>query len=168
VAPTPHGPVHCRTRAPGARFVLELPSRHAERLRLGGHPVAAVYPDRWRRRRLATRGVPTARRLTLPAAVRLVCGPPYGPERNPMERVWRARNDARAGLQGVHRAVHHDALARLLQASEAATRPSLTGVYRSRGRHSCAMSIANSYKGQKYAEQGFRFLKVPLFLALSS
>jgi class 3 adenylate cyclase len=41
-------------------------------------------------------GAPTAQRLTLPENVRLVFLPPYCPELNPIERVWRDLKDALA------------------------------------------------------------------------
>jgi transposase len=59
--------------------------------------------------------------------VRLVFLPPYCPELNPMERVWRDLKDALAWLHFPTLEVQQDYIAALLQAYEAATLQSLAG-----------------------------------------
>jgi transposase len=63
----------------------------------------------------------------LPENVRLVFLPPYGPELNSIERVWRELKDALAWLQFPTLDVQQDYVAQLLQAYEAATLKALTG-----------------------------------------
>ena len=62
-----------------------------------------------RRRRL------TAQRLTLPENVCPVFLPPYGPELNPIERVWCDLKDALAWLQFPALEVQQEYLATLIQ-----------------------------------------------------
>jgi hypothetical protein len=57
----------------------------------------------------------------LPANVRLVFLPPYCPELNPIERVWRDLKDALAWLQFPTLDVQQDYSATLLRGDEAAT-----------------------------------------------
>jgi transposase len=59
--------------------------------------------------------------------VRLVFLPPYCPELNPMERVWRDLKDALAWLYFPTLEAQQDYLATLLQAYEATTLQSLAG-----------------------------------------
>ena len=86
----------------GERFFLELAWLNAESFQLFVDTCGAASPDRLNRLLLDDSGVHTARWLTLPANVRLVLLPPYRPELNPIERVWRARKDALAWLQCPH------------------------------------------------------------------
>jgi transposase len=69
----------------------------------------------------------TAQRLTLPENVRLVFLPPYCPELDPIERVWRDLKDAMAWLQFTHLDAQQDHIATLLRAYQAATLQALTG-----------------------------------------
>jgi transposase len=110
----------------GERFFLELPYLHAESFQLFVNAFAEAFPDRLNLLLLDNSGAPTAHRLTLPANVRPVCLPPYGPELNPIERVWRALKDALAWLQFPNLDVPQDYLMTLLQGYQAATRQSLT------------------------------------------
>jgi transposase len=110
----------------GERFFLELPSRNAEGFQSFLNTFAEAVPDSLTLLRLDNRGAHTARRLTLPANVRLVFVPPYGPELNPTERVWRDRKDALAWLQLPTLEVPQDDIAHLLRGYEAATRQTLT------------------------------------------
>ena len=55
-----------------------------------------------------------------------VCLPPYGPELNPIERVWRDLKDALAWLQFPNLEGPQDYVAMLLRAYEAATLHALT------------------------------------------
>jgi transposase len=60
-----------------------------------------------------------------PEKVRDVWRPPYGPELNPRERVWRTLQEERAWRQFTTLAAPQDAMSDLLQADEASTLPSL-------------------------------------------
>ena len=72
-------------------------------------------------------GAHTAPRLRWPENVRYVPLPPYCPELNPIERVWRDLKDEVAWEQFADLAAQLDDVSRLLQAYDAATLQSLTG-----------------------------------------
>jgi hypothetical protein len=82
----------------GARFCLELPYLNAEMCQLFVHACAQAFPDSLNILLLDTSGAHTSSQLTLPEHVRCVFLPPYCPELNPMERVWRDLKDALAWL----------------------------------------------------------------------
>jgi putative transposase len=88
---------------------------------------AQAFPDRLNLLLLDKSGAHTAQRLTIPDNVCLVCLPPYCPERNPIERVWRDLKDALAWLQFPTLDVQQDYVAILLRGYEAATLQALTG-----------------------------------------
>jgi putative transposase len=111
---------------PGERLFVALPSLNAAMFQGFGARCAEAFPDRLTLLRLENRGAPTAQQRAMPAAVRLVGLPPYGPELNPMARLWRALNDARAWLQFPTREGQQDSIATLLRAYEAAMRQALT------------------------------------------
>jgi transposase len=111
----------------GERFFLELPDLNAESFQLFADAFAAAFPDSLNLLLLDNSGAHTARQLTLPANVRLVFLPPYCPELNPIERVWRDLKDALAWLQFPNLDVQQDYMATLLQRYEPATRQALTG-----------------------------------------
>ena len=111
----------------GDRFFLELPSLNTEGFQLFLKTFAEVFPDSLHLLLLDNSGAHTAQRLTLPAHGRLVCLPPYGPELNPIERVWRDRKDALAWLHFSTLEAQQDYIATLLRAYEAATLQALTG-----------------------------------------
>ena len=111
----------------GDRFFLELPSLNTEGFQLFLKTFAEVFPDSLHLLLLDNSGAHTAQRLTLPANVRLVCLPPYCPELNPIERVWRDRKDALAWLHFSTLEAQQDYRATLLRAYEAATLQALTG-----------------------------------------
>jgi transposase len=110
----------------GARFFLELPYLNAESFQLFIDAFAQAFPDSLNLLLLDNSGAHTVQRLILPANVRLVCLPPYGPKLNPIERVWRALKDALAWLHFPMLDAQQDYLATLLQAYEAATLQTLT------------------------------------------
>jgi DDE superfamily endonuclease len=83
----------------GDRCFLEWPRLNAEGFQIFLKTVAEVFPDSLNRLLLDNSGAHTAQRLTIPANVRLVFLPPAGPERNPLERVWRDLKDTRAWRQ---------------------------------------------------------------------
>ena len=111
----------------GDRFFLALPSLNPEGSQLFLKTFAEVFPDSLNLLLLDNSGAHTAQRLTLPAHGRLVCLPPYGPELNPIERVWRDRKDALAWLHFSTLEAQQDYIATLLRAYEAATLQALTG-----------------------------------------
>ena len=110
----------------GDRFLLELPYLNTEGFQLFVDAFAAAFPASLNLLLLDNSGAHTAQRLTLPANVRLVFLPPYCPELNPIERVWRELKDALAWLQFPNLDVPQDSIAMLLQGYEAATLQSLT------------------------------------------
>jgi class 3 adenylate cyclase len=80
----------------GDRFFVELPDLNAEMFQLFVDAFAQAFRDSLNLLVLDNSGALTAQRRTLPENVRLVCLPPYCPELNPMERVWRDLKDALA------------------------------------------------------------------------
>jgi transposase len=111
----------------GNRFFLELPYLNADNFQIFINLFAQTFPESLNLLLLDNSGAHTARRLTLPANVRLVFLPPYCPELNPIERVWRDLKDALAWLRFPTLEVQQDYLAHLLQGYEAATLQALTG-----------------------------------------
>jgi hypothetical protein len=111
----------------GDRCFLEWPRLNAEGFQIFLKTVAEVFPDSLNRLLLDNSGAHTAQRLTIPANVRLVFLPPAGPERNPLERVWRDLKDTRAWRQLPPLEVQQDDMAHLLRRDEADTRQALTG-----------------------------------------
>jgi hypothetical protein len=111
----------------GDRFVRARPSLNPDGCQICVDAVAAALADRLNLLLRDHSGAPTAPRLTLPATVRLVCWPPYGPALHPIERVWRALKDALAWLPCPTLAGQQDDIATLLRGSEAATLQALTG-----------------------------------------
>ena len=110
----------------GARFFLELPYLNAAGSQLFLDAFAQACPDRLHLLLRDNRGAHAAQRLIRPAHVRLVFLPPYCPELNPMERVWRDLKDALAWLHFPPREAHQDDVATRLRAYEAATLQALT------------------------------------------
>jgi transposase len=111
----------------GDRFFLELPYLNTDGFQIFVDAFAAAFPDSLNLLVLDNSGAHTAQRLMLPANVRLVFLPPYCPELNPIERVWRDLKDALAWLQFPTLDVQQDYIATLLQGYEAATLQALTG-----------------------------------------
>ena len=112
--------------ATGNRFFLELPALNAEMFQLFVDHFAQAFPDSLNLLLLDNSGAHTAQRLTLPENVRLVFLPPYCPELNPIERVWRDLKAALAWLQFPTLDGQQDHVATLLRAYEAATLQALT------------------------------------------
>jgi transposase len=111
----------------GERFFLELPYLNAEMFQLFVDAFAQAFPDSLNLLLLDNSGAHTAHKLTIPENVRLVYLPPYCPELNPIERVWRDLKDALAWLQFPTLDVQQDYIATLLRAYKATTLQSLTG-----------------------------------------
>jgi transposase len=77
----------------GERFVLELLSLNAEALPIFVDAFAHTFPDSLNILLLDNRGAHTAQRLQWPANARYGRLPPYGPELNPIDRLWRELQD---------------------------------------------------------------------------
>jgi transposase len=112
--------------ATGDRFFLELPYLNAANFQIFVDLFAQAFPDSLNLLVLDNSGAHTAQQLRLPANVAPVFLPPYCPELNPIERVWRDLKDALAWLHFPNLEAQQDYIADLLQAYEAATLQSLT------------------------------------------
>jgi transposase len=121
-----------------------LPYLNAEMFQLFVEAFAHAFPDSLNILLLDNSGAHTSSQLTLPENVHLLFLPPYGPELNPIERVWRDLKDDLAWLQFAELDGQQGDLNLLLQGYEAATLQSLTG-YPSCGGDSCTTCIAKSY-----------------------
>jgi transposase len=111
----------------GDRFFLELPYLNADMFQLFIDAFAQAFPDSLNILLLDNSGAHTSSRLTLPANIRLLFLPPYCPELNPIERVWRDLKDALAWRQFTDLEAQQDDLGDLLRAYEASTLQTLTG-----------------------------------------
>ena len=111
----------------GDRFFLALPYLNAAMFQLFIEAFAQAFPDSLNLLLLDNSGTHTSQRLTLPENVRLVFLPPYCPELNPIERVWRDLKDDLAWQPFADLDTQQEYLGRLLQAYEVATLKSLTG-----------------------------------------
>jgi transposase len=111
----------------GDRFFLELPYLNAENFQIFIDLFAQAFPDSLNLLLLDNSGAHTAQHLTVPENVCLVFLPPYCPELNPIERVWRDLKDALAWLQFPNLDVQQDYVAMLLRGYEAITLQALTG-----------------------------------------
>jgi transposase len=99
----------------GARFFLELPYLNAEMFQLFVNAFTQAFPDSLNILLLDNSGAHTSSQLTLPENVRCVFLPPYCPELNPIERVWRDLKDALAWLHFPNLEAQQDYLATLLR-----------------------------------------------------
>jgi transposase len=111
----------------GERFFLELPYLNAESFQLFVDAFAQAFADSLNILLLDNSGAHTAQRLTIPANVRLVCLPPYCPELNPIERVWRDLKDDIAWRQFLNVDVQQTYVGQLLQTYDAPRLQALTG-----------------------------------------
>jgi transposase len=111
----------------GDRFFRALPYLNAELFQRFVDAFAHACPDSRNILVLDNRGAHTSAQLTLPENGPLLFLPPYGPELNPSERVWRDLKDDMAWLQCADLAAQQDELTLLLQGYGAATLQALTG-----------------------------------------
>ena len=111
----------------GERCFLALPYLNAEGFQLFIDAFAQAFADSLNILLLDNSGAHMAQRLMIPAHVRLVFLPPYGPELNPIERVWRDLKDDIAWQHFSALEAHQDYVCDWLQADEASTLRSLTG-----------------------------------------
>jgi hypothetical protein len=110
----------------GDRCFLERPYLNAEMFQLFVDLCAAAFPDSLHLLLLDNSGAHTAQRLTLPDHVRLVFLPPYGPELNPIERLWRDLKDRLAWRQFSDVEGQQASVGDLWQADQAPTLQALT------------------------------------------
>jgi transposase len=111
----------------GDHFFLELPYLNADMFQLFLDAFAQAFPDSLNILLLDNSGTHKALELTLPENIRLVFLPPYCPELNPIERVWRDLKDALAWQQFPNLDAQQDYLSNLLQGYAPHTIQSLTG-----------------------------------------
>jgi transposase len=113
--------------ATGERLFLELPYLNADTFQLFVDALAQAFPDSFNLLLLDNSGAHTAQRIRWPAHVQSVWLPPYGPELNPIERVWRDVKVDLAWQQFVDLEAQQVDVGNLLQAYDAPTLQSLTG-----------------------------------------
>jgi transposase len=111
----------------GERFFLELPYLNAETFQPFIEAFAEVFPQHLNILLLDNSGAYTAQRLRWPENVRAVWLPPYCPELNPIERVWRDVKDDLACEQFADLTARLYYVGDLPQAYDARTLQALTG-----------------------------------------
>jgi transposase len=131
----------------GDRFFREWPYLNAEMFQLFADAFAHAFPDSPSILVWDNSWAHTSSQLTLPEDVRLLFLPPYGPELNPIERVWRDLKDDVAWLQCADLDAQEEYLTLLLQGYEAATLQALTGYpYLMEAIHALSEVISNLRK----------------------
>ncbi len=110
----------------GEHFFLGLPRLNSTHFQIFLAAFAQAYPDSLNILVLDNSGAHTAKRLTIPENIRLVLLPPYSPELNPIERVWRAVKDALAWNQFTDVAAQQHYVVNLLGTYDAVALQSLT------------------------------------------
>ena len=111
----------------GERFFLELPYLRSDMFQLFIDAFAQVFPDSLNILLLDNSGAHTAQCLRWPENVRYVWLPPYCPELNPIERVWRDVKDDIAWCQFAALDAQQNKVGDLLCAYDATALQSLTG-----------------------------------------
>jgi transposase len=111
----------------GERFFLALPYLNAATFQIFIDTFAHAFPDRLNILLLDNSGAHTAQWIRWPDNVRAVWLPPYCPELNPIERVWRDLKDDLAWQQFTDLDAQELYVADLLQAYDAPTLQALTG-----------------------------------------
>jgi transposase len=110
----------------GEHFFVDLPALNADNFQLFVDAFAQAFPDSLNILLLDKSGAHTAVRLRWPENVRYVLLPPYCPELNPIERLWRDLKDDLAWLQFTDLATQQEYIGDLLRSYDAATLQSLT------------------------------------------
>jgi transposase len=113
--------------ATGERFFLELPYLNADTFQIFIEAFAHAFPDSFNILLLENSGAHTAQRIRWPDNVRYVWLPPYCPELNPIERVWRDLKDDLAWQQFTDLDAQQGYVGDLLRAYDAPTLRALTG-----------------------------------------
>jgi transposase len=111
----------------GERFFLELQYLNTDTFQLFVDAIAQTFPDSLNILLLDNSGAHTAQRIRWPANVQPVWLPPYCPEVNPIERVWRDVKDDLAWQQFVDLAAQQVYVGNLLQAYNESSLQALTG-----------------------------------------
>jgi transposase len=111
----------------GEHFFPELPYLNAQTFQLFVDAFAAAFPDSLNILLVDNSGAHTAQHMRWPEQVRCVWLPPYGPELNPIERVWRDLKDDVAWQQFLNVDAQQDEVGQLLRAYDAPTLQALTG-----------------------------------------
>jgi transposase len=111
----------------GECFFLELPYLNADTFQLFVDALAQAFPDSLNLLLLDNSGAHTAQPIRWPANVQPVWLPPYCPELNPIERLWRDVKDDLAWQQFADLAAQEVYVGALLQAYNASTLRTLTG-----------------------------------------
>lgn len=110
----------------GEHVFLQCPRLNSAQFQVFLDTLAQTYPDTLNVLVLDNSGAHTAKRVIVPANVRLVLVPPYTPELNPIERVWRALKDKLAWMQFADLDTQQAHVATILRTYDAATLQSLT------------------------------------------
>ena len=110
----------------GERAFLARPSLHADLFPRFIDACAQAFPDSLTILRLENSGAHTAQHLRWPEHVRPLGLPPYGPELNPSERVWRDLKDDLAWLQCPDLEAQQVSVGNVLQTDEAPALQALT------------------------------------------
>ncbi len=111
----------------GEHFFLSLSRLNSTHFQIFVDAFAHAYPDSLNILVLDNSGAHTAKRLVIPDNIRLVLLPPYAPELNPIERVWRDLKDEVAWRSFTDVAALQRYVADMLDTYDAATLQSLTG-----------------------------------------
>jgi transposase len=111
----------------GESFLLELPALNSETFQLWLDYFAAAFPQTDNILVLDNGAFHKAQALRWPPKVAPVFLPPYSPELNPIERVWRDLKDRLAGIPSKTPAELSQAVCRLIPAYSPTTLQSLTG-----------------------------------------
>jgi transposase len=110
----------------GASFFLELPSLNSQAFQRWLDGFAAPLPESLNMLVLDNGGGHKAKAVRWPSTVVPVFLPPYSPELNPLERLWRDRKDKLADVPATTIAALSDALCAIIQSYSPATLHSLT------------------------------------------
>jgi transposase len=111
----------------GERFFLELPYLNSAMFQLFIDAFAQAFPDSLNILLLDNSGAHTAQGIQWPENVRYVWLPPYCPELNPIERVWRDVKDDVAWRQFTDLNAQQTEVGNLLCAYDATALQALTG-----------------------------------------
>ena len=111
----------------GERCVLELPYLNAATFPIFVDAFARAFPDSLNILLLDNSGAHTAQQIQWPENVRCVRLPPYCPELNPIERLWRDLKDDLAWLHFPNLEAQQLYVGDLLQAYDASALQALTG-----------------------------------------
>jgi putative transposase len=111
----------------GASFFLELPGLNTVTFQLWLDHCAQAFPESCNLLVLDNGAFHKAHALQWPSNVVPVFLPPYSPELNPMERVWRDLKDKLAGISAKTLTALSEAVCTIIQHYSQATLHSLTG-----------------------------------------